>query len=96
MNRNQTIKIARAVRNYPSGIAEGTLVWRVSDSKLGVEYRHVSIFGDINCDIPDLSVRSWFWTFVRPQGQLQLESYYLVSPPTEAWREIIEGILKHV
>ena len=96
MSRNQTIKIARAVRNYPGGIAEGTLVWRVEDSKLGVEYRQVSISGDINCDISDRIVERWLQTFVRDQSTLQPDSYYLVAPPTEAWRDIIEGILRVV
>ncbi len=96
---NQTIKIARAVRNYPGGIAEGgiaegTLVWRIFDSKLGVEYRQVSISGDINCDIPDLSVKSWLRIFIRGQSHLQSDSYHLVAPPTEVWRNVIEAILR--
>ena len=91
---NQTIKIARVVRNYPGGIAEMTLVWRVSDSKLGIEYRQVATLGNIQTSAPDWGVRGWLWTFVRDQSQLQPDSYYVVDPPTEVWREVIEGVLK--
>lgn len=92
MNRNQTIKIARAVRNYPGGIAEVTLVWRVFHSKLGVEYRQVTDFGNLQQTIPDWNVKAWLRTFV--QGHLQPDSYYLVAPPTETWRNAIEAILR--
>ena len=95
MNRNQTITIARAVRNWPGGVGEITLVWNVFYSKLGVEYRQVADKATFNSSPPDYCVKHWLRTFVRDQSQLQADSYYLVDPPCKAWREIIEGILKH-
>lgn len=94
MNRNQTIKIARAIRNYPGGIAEVTLVWKVFYSKFGVEYRQVATLGNLQQTVPDWCVKNWLKTFVRDQSQLQRDSYYLVAPPTEAWRNTIEAILR--
>ncbi len=94
MNRNQTIKIARAVRNYPGGVAEVTLVWKVFYSKLAVEYRQVHVKGNMDTEVPDWCVKNHLRTFVRDQSQLQPSSYYLVAPPVEVWREIIEGILR--
>jgi hypothetical protein len=96
MRRDQVIKIARAVRNYPGGIGEVTLVWRVFYSQLGVEYRQIAVKGNMNTSVPDFCVKNHLRTFVRDQSQLQPDSYYLVAPPTEVWREIIESILKNV
>lgn len=95
MNRDKTIKIARAVRNWPGGVGEITLVWNVYYSKLGIEYRQVADKATFNSSSPDYCVKHWLHHFVRDQSQLQADSYYLVAPPTEVWRETIEGILKH-
>lgn len=96
MNRESTIKIARAVRNWPGGVGEITLVWNIFYSKLVVEYREEhKTYGGRYQQPPDYCVKHWLRHFVRDQSQLQSDSYYLVDPPTEVWREIIEGILKH-
>ncbi len=90
------IKIARAVRNYPGGIVEVTLVWKVFSSKLCVEYRQLNDAGTLQQTISDGCVREWLLVFTRDQRRLQDGSYYIVDPPCKAWQEIIEGIVKHV
>ncbi len=89
---NKIIKIARAVRYYPGGIAEVTLVWRVSDSKFGVEYQEIDALGDMRNTVPDNYVS--FWLSIFAQDHLQPDFYQLVDPPTETWRNVIEAILK--
>ena len=96
MNRESTIKIARAVRNYPGGIGELTLVWNIFYYRLSVQYQQIADKGNMDTEVPDFCVKNHLRTFVRDQSQLQADSYYLVAPPCGAWREIIEGILKHV
>ena len=96
MNPNKAIKIARAVRNYPGGISELTLIWRIAYSKFGLEYRQVND-GDtlpfVTNAIPDHCIREWLTKFVRPQEHLQEDSYFLVAPPSEAWHEVIDTII---
>ena len=89
MNRDKTLVLARAVYNWLGGIAEVTLVWRPFYCKLGVEYRQVTNWGDMSSSIPDQYVKSWLWIFIRPQGQLQSNSYYITQPVLEEWRTII-------
>ncbi len=96
MNRDDTIKIARAVRNYPGGIGELTLVWKTFYSKLSVVYKEVSVRGDKQNTVPDQCVKAWLRIFIRDQSQLQPVSYYLVDPPTEAWRDTLEGITRRL
>jgi len=94
--RERTITIARAVRNWDDAIGEITLVWNIFYSRMEVQYKQVGGRGTFESDPPDWCVKNWLRTFIRDQDQLQKDSYYLVEPPCEAWREIIEGILKHV
>jgi hypothetical protein len=90
MNREDTIVLARAVRNWNGAIGEVTLVWRPFYSKLGVEYRQVTNAGhDMSNDIPDQCVKSWLWVFIRPQFLLERDSYYITQPVIMEWRTII-------
>ena len=92
MNRDKTITLARAVRNWEGAIAEITLVWRCYFSKLGIEYRQVTDWGDMSNDIPDQCVKSWLCAFVRPQGHLQPDSYYITQAVAYEWRGIINAV----
>jgi len=90
MDRKTTVTIARAVRNWTGGIAEVTLVWRPFYSKLGVEYRQVTDrYGAQSNNIHDSSVKNWLWTFIRPQGHLQPDSYYITMEVVREWADII-------
>ena len=89
MNREDTTVLARAVRNWNGAIAEITLVWRPFYSKLGVEYRQVADEATFNSTVPDWCVKNWMWIFVRPQGHLQPDSYYITQPVTAEWADII-------
>jgi hypothetical protein len=89
MNRDKTIAIARAIRDYQGGIAEMTLVWRPFYSKLGVEYRQVSNWGDMSNSVPDQCVKHWLWIFIRPQGHLQSDTYCITEPVVREWADII-------
>jgi len=95
MSKQQTIPIARAMRNWNRGTAEVTLVWRCFYSKLGVEYREVTSDGGFKRNsIPDDCVKNWLWTFIRDQSRLQPDSYYVVDPPHSAWHEILTGLAR--
>lgn len=90
MNREDTIVLARAVRNWEGAIGEATLVWRPFYSKLGVEYRQVTNVGhDMSDSVPDFAVKNWLWTFIRPQDTLQKDSYYITLPVAWEWKSII-------
>jgi hypothetical protein len=93
MNREDTIVLARAVRNWKGSIGEVTLVWRPFYSKLGVEYRQVTNDGhDISNSAPDYCVKNWLWTFIRPQNTLQKDSYYINQFLPERWWDIINEL----
>jgi hypothetical protein len=94
MDRDKTILVARAVRNWPGGIGELKLVWKPFYSKLSVEYQQIAIKGDQQNIVPDECVKAWLRIFIRDQSQLQPDSYYIVEQPTKGWREIIEASLK--
>ena len=88
MNREDTIVLARAVRNWEGSIAEVTLVWRPFYSKLGVEYRQIGDKATFNSTVPDWCVKNWMWIFVRPQDTLQKDSYYITQPVLWEWMTI--------
>lgn len=91
---NKTIKIARAVRNYPGGIAEATLVWRVFYSKFGVNYHQIDTLGKLQATTSDRNVKTWLPIFVCDQSCLN--SWQLVAPPTDAWQEVIKRIVRMI
>jgi hypothetical protein len=93
MNKDKTILVARAVRNWPGGIGELKLVWKPFYSKLSVEYRQIAVKGHYEEVVPDEWVKDWLRIFIRHQDHLQKDSYYLVKWPSPRWREFIDESL---
>jgi hypothetical protein len=86
--------VARAVRNWSGGIGELKLVWKPFYSKLSVEYQQIAVLGDQQNTVPDECVKAWLRIFIRDQSQLQPDSYYIVEPPNDVWREVIKVSLE--
>jgi hypothetical protein len=85
------IVIARAVRNFEGGIAEVTLIWRGSKSKLGVEFIAVrNGFDTKRFAVPDHGVQIWLDFFTRDQTQLRPTAYLITTEPSPKWKTVLD------